>query len=297
MTRRARSPLDEATARLATIHERQVHRDGWPDFDAFDREAYPREMRRASARQWMRRASEELGSVHEFTAVAHVLSRERAPVHLLGSLARLITDEVRHAELCGRMAASCYPEGVGETGDDFVYREPRLPWGGPPSPAEGRQAALFWACDAILTSCCIGETLSLPLFEAAATVCTDPVMDAAIRQILRDEHLHATFGWEALSVLLRGLDDEMRARLEARLAYRLGQFERSCAAGLRLEDLANTEVTIEPGDPAHPNLSMLTPRQYATIFYATLESEILPRFAALGFDAAGAWAGRHAPMT
>ena len=35
---------------------------------------------------------------------------------------------------------------------------------------------------------------------------------------------------------------------------------------------------------------------YATVFYATVEHEILPRFDALGFDAMGAWRARGNPM-
>lgn len=277
-------PLRGASPRLRIIHEHQTHRDDWPDFGSLDASSYAPELRRPAARQWRRRAQEELGSVYEFTAVAHALAVARAPIEFLGGLSRLITDEVRHAELCGRMARALEP-------NEREWVAPQMPFVEPP--LESPDELLRWAAGAILCSCCIGETLSRPLFEAAATVCTDPIASSVLRQILRDEHLHATFGWEALGWLYTALDAPARVSLEGELAWRLGQFERSCAAGVRLEDIAGTELSIEPGDPSRPNLAMLTPKQYATIFYATMEAEILPRFSAIGLDAAAAWQARR----
>jgi hypothetical protein len=57
------------------------------------------------------------------------------------------------------------------------------------------------------------------------------------------------------------------------------------------------EVVIEaPSADAPANLGHQEARVYATVFYATLEHEILPRFEALGFDAMGAWAARGDEM-
>jgi hypothetical protein len=286
---RAESLLGSASARLDTIHRRQVHRDGWPEFDAFDRSAYPEALRRASAAQWMRRARLELGSVHEFSALTHALARARAPVDVLGSLSRLVTDEVRHVELCARMAETVWPEGRGDA--TFEWPPPRFPYSETPAIGATDAEIFRWSAELILSACCIGETLSRPLFESVATVCTDPVCEAAIRQILRDEHLHATFGWETLAHLLERLSPADREWLETRLSSRLAGFERTSSAGLSIEEIAGTEVEVER-DPSKPNLGTISPRQYATIFYATLEAEILPRFAELGFDAIGAWARR-----
>ena len=41
-----------------------------------------------------------------------------------------------------------------------------------------------------------------------------------------------------------------------------------------------------------PNLGTLTDEQYAMIFFATMETEVLPRLQALGLDAMGAWQRR-----
>ncbi len=286
-----RSPSERATDRLATMARAQIRRDPWPDFDAFDASRYTEAQRMPAARQWWRRAREEYGSISEFTQLAHVLAQARAPIDLLAALSRLITDEARHAALCASMAKALMP-GV-DPEAVFAWAPPAAPWPEPPRTNE-REPLLAWAADVVLCACCIGEALSRPLFEALATVITDPIPEAVVRQILRDEHLHAAFGWEALEWLRAELGDDARAALNHRLARRLAGFERTCVVGVTLEELANTELVIAPPEPsAEPNLGLLGNRAYATIFYATLETEILPRFAQLGFDADHAWRTRH----
>jgi hypothetical protein len=278
-----------ASERLASMHRAQVHRDPWPDFASFDPSRHDVGLRRAAAVQWAGRARAEHGSIHQFTQLAHALANARAPLHVLGALARLATDEVRHAELCAEMALACWPEGRAEGASAFAWPAPTSPWPDPPAASDepGQRA---WAAEAIAVACCLGETLSRPMLEAIAVVATDPLAEACARQILRDEHLHATFGWEALGWLFPQLDAAARTSLHRRVASALAGFESTTACGIPLADVAGQEIAIERGAP---NLGTLTDLQYAMIFYATLEHEIVPRFAALGLDAARAWAERH----
>lgn len=290
----------DTTDSLGAMHRSQVHRDRWPQWGAFSPAAYPPELRREAAVQWAGRARAEHGSIHQFAAVAHTLAELRAPLHLLGAVARLITDEVRHAEICAQMALTLFPEALEPGVEDHLLRWPipHTPWpDAPPLRRESgeEQLALRWAIDAILTACCLGETLSVPMLQAIATVATEPVAGAVAEQILRDEHLHARFGWEALAVLMPRLDPEHLPWLHQQLARHLAGFEASTCIGVRLPDLLDDpSISIEPGDPAHPNLGVLTHRQYAMIFYHTLEQEIFPGLQALGLDPARAWAERGA---
>lgn len=274
-----------APPRMEAMHRAQVHRDRWPDFAAFDGERYPEALRRAAAVQWAGRARNEHGSVHQFSALTHAFCEARVPVPFLGALARLITDEVRHAELCTAMALACDPDG--RDGKAFRWPRPRAPW--PDAPRDDDQAILRWAADAIACACCIGETLSRPLLAAVETLATDPVVASVAAQILRDEHLHATFGWEALAWILPQLDDDGRRWLCDQLPRRFAGFERSTALGVRAEAIADREITIAAGAS---NLGTLSAEQYAVIFFATFEQEILPGFRALGLDADWAWAAR-----
>jgi len=182
------------------------------------------------------------------------------------------------------MARACLPE-------DPPTREPgATPWAEPPAGGADPQALLRWVADGVVTSCCLGEELSRPIYEASATVATDPVCEAVLRQILRDEHLHATFGWELMDVVSERLSAESRDWLQARLAATLVGYERTCSAGLTIDELAGTEVIIERG--TEPNLGILDARQYATVFYATLESQVFPRLSRLGLDPVRAWRER-----
>ncbi|MFT5355056.1 MAG: hypothetical protein ACI9KE_002270 [Polyangiales bacterium] len=283
-------PSDGLDGVLAKQHRKQIARAPWPNFEGFEGDRYLVEERRTAARQWLRRAREEYGSVHEFSLLLGALTRVGAPTEWTGILARLITDEARHVELCRSMACALVGE---EEVAGMDWSPPTPPFPAPPT----GERVLAWAADVVLCTCCIGETVSVPLYESLATVTTDPVARAVVEQIRRDELLHSRFGWEALEWLLPRLKTDERAWLEARLAWRLGGFERTCSAGQSLADLVGKEVVIEaPSADAPANLGHQEARVYATVFYATLEHEILPRFEALGFDAMGAWAARGNEM-
>jgi hypothetical protein len=284
--------LAPAGERLGGAHRKQVHRDPWPDFAGFERDRWPAEQRRAAAVQWAGRARNEHGSVQQFGQLTEVLASARVELELLGVLARMITDEVRHAELCARTALAIWPEGTTSEPQVFRWPQPRPPWSDPPSPRERGEPEprLAWAAGAILTACCLGETLSKPMLEALVVVSTDPIAEAVSRQILRDEHLHATFGFEALGLLWPRLSEASRAALQVQLAADLAGFERSVCGSLRIADLAGTEVVIERGEP---NLGVLSEHQYAMIFYSCLETEIFPKLRKLGLDPDAAWARRQ----
>ena len=275
-------PSERLSGLLAKQHHKQIARAPWPQFDRFERERYDETIRRRAARQWLRRGREEYGSVHEFSLLLGALTGAGAPSEWTGMLARLITDEARHAELCRSMAVALVGE---EEVAAMDWTPPTPPF--PKPPAEG---VFAWAADVVLCTCCIGETVSVPLYDSLAAVTTDPVARSVVEQIRRDELLHSRFGWDALAWLLPHLSPTERAWLQRRLAWRLAGFERSCAAGVSLEEIVNQELVIEPpAEDAPPNLGHQEALVYATVFYATLETEILPRFDELGFDAMEAW--------
>lgn len=287
-TERMLSPVGE---RLGRAHRKQVHRDPWPDFDSFDPAPWSTAERRTAAVQWAGRARNEHGSVQQFGQLTQVLASARVELELLGVLARMITDEVRHAELCARMALAIWPEGTAKEPRVFRWPAPRPPWADPSGasqdvPVERR---LAWAASAVLTACCLGETLSRPMLDALVVVTTEPCAEAVSRQILRDEHLHATFGFETLAALIPRLSDESQAALQTQLASDLAGFERSVCGGITIEQVAQSAIVIERGAP---NLGVLTDHQYAMIFYSCLETEIFPKLRELGLDPQAAWAAR-----
>ncbi|MEM9461221.1 MAG: hypothetical protein AAGF11_44065 [Myxococcota bacterium] len=283
--------LGAVTQRVGRAHRKQIHREPWPDFPGFDPEPWPLAQRRVAAIQWAGRARNEYGSIQQFGQLVQVLTCARVELELLGCLARMITDEVRHAELCARVALALWPEGAAVEPEVLRWPQPRPPWRDPPSPqlrgeSEPRVA---WAASAILTACCLGETLSRPVLDALVVVTTEPCVEAVCRQILRDEHLHATFGFEALAALLPRLDEAARAALQRQLAVDFASFERSVCAEITIAEVAASSIVIERGAP---NLGVLSTRQYAMIFYSCMETEIFPRLRELGLDPDAAWAAR-----
>lgn len=271
--------------RLGAMHRNQVHRDPWPDLAAFDPSPYAPELLREARDNWATRAHAEHGSVQQFSQLSLALTHARAPLELQGAVARLITDEVRHAELCAAMAVACAPD------TPLPWPAPRVPWPAPPL-EEATPALLAWTARAVLVACCLGETISRPLLEAVVVVATDPIPEAVARQILRDEQLHATFGWEALAWLLPRLEPDARARLERRdLPRALAGFEATTACGFRAADLAGTTLRLRRGPP---NLGVLSAREQAQIFFAALEGEVFAKLRGLGFDPLAAWRARGA---
>jgi hypothetical protein len=283
--------LGSAGERLARMHRAQVHRDPWPAFSSFELDRYDLELRRAAALQWAGRARAEYGSVHQFSMLAHTLCNARVELHVLGALARLVTDEVRHAELCTEMAHAVFPTGPHECPEMFRFPRPRAPWPDPPLASADPRILLAWAARAIAVACCIGETLSRPMLDAIGVVATDPLAEAVARQIGRDEHLHAAFGWETLGHLLPRLDAEGRRALEDRLVTAFAGVEATTACGIAVEDVAHHSIEITRGTDA--NLGTLTDQQYAMIFFATMEQQVIPQFEALGLPARRAWLRRH----
>ena len=286
-----RKMLATTSARLTAMHTHHVHRDPWPVFSAVDVRTVDPAVRKHAAHQWAGRARNEYGSVHQFSALTHALAEARAPVTILGALSRLQTDEARHVELCAELAIA-YAQG-----DDALlskFPTPRAPWEDAPRVrAESDVARVHgWAAEVAISACCIGETLSVPMLEAIALVATEPCAAEVARQILRDEHLHATFGWELLGWLLPQLDEAGRARVNGALPTVLAGFEAATCGEFRAADLAGTTLEVAAPPAGTSNLGTLDARTYAAIFYATLEHEIFPRFVALGLDPLAAWARR-----
>ena len=283
--------LAASSARLTAMHTHHVHRDPWPRFAQVDVSGVDAAVRAHAVRQWSGRARNEYGSVHQFSALTNALATARVPVTILGALARLQTDEARHVELCASLARAY----AGEDDDALrVWPIPRAPWRDAPRVSSDADVVRVheWAAEVAIAACCIGETLSVPMLEAIALVATEPTAADVARQILRDEHLHATFGWELLGWLLPQLDDAARERVQASLAPVLGGFEATTCGGISAADLAGTTLEITGPEPGTSNLGTLDARTYAAIFYATLETEIFPRFVALGLDPQRAWAMR-----
>ena len=266
---------DEGVRALSAVHARRIHRDPWPDFAAFDKEAYAEPLRRQAADLWRRRSQMEYASVAQFTRISAELADHLVPLPWHGVFARIITDEVRHAEICAQLARALHPEAVA----DATYALPPWPWPKRPT-GESWEEVAVWAAHALLVSSCLGEALSVPSYEALVVVSTDRIVTETLQQIRKDEPLHATFGWEIVQALVRDVP-AVRPSLQASLGNYLRGFEASMGDGIPLSEIAGRSIEVAA---AGPNLGTLTSEQTAFLYYATLESELLPRLHELGLN-------------
>jgi len=280
-TRRRATPVDLAptTPNLAKMHRSAIGAELRDAFDGFDASAWPDDEVRRARRQWASRADAEFASTAQFAGLVHALTRLGAPIELIGAATRLVTDECRHADLCQRFAAAL--------GDDTPVGAGRHALSVVPTEAP----TWFAVARAILTACALGEQISVTVLDALRAVCDAPLAAAVCERIGSDERFHARFGYEALAWILPRLTDDERQRLERGLPSLLGHFEQTCSGGPDvLARIVEQDVTFER---RAGNLGTLARDEYAALFYASLEADVLPGLTALGFDAPQAWAARH----
>jgi len=148
-----------------------------------------------------RDAELEAASVFAFAIVARDLARFAAPRELVDAAERSADDEMRHAHVVGALARR---------------------FGGAPReaarPAEATRDRRAFAIENAVEGC-VRETFGAALAAWQAARATDPAVRDAMREIARDEALHADLGWRIDAWLASvGAEDETRAMRGARAA-------------------------------------------------------------------------------
>lgn len=196
-------------------------RSGMDEFDWSDitREAAP-DLVLAAREVWTRSAFSEYASGAAFADIASRLTTAHAPIDLIAAAGDFVGDEMFHAELASRVAMSLGGALPLEVDFQKLVRPP-----------EG-EGALLRAAEAIVRSCCVGESLTVPLLKQSRRAAGSPTIEAVISRILRDEAQHAELGWWFLD--WAELTDADRAHL-GRVAGRTvssftALFGRECAA-------------------------------------------------------------------
>ena len=238
-------------------------------FAAFDRKRYPAAALRTAAIAQSSLAVGEWMAVDLFGRLTAALTVAGAPIDLVSAAAKIPTDEVRHADLALRMAATFTDEAV---------------WAPPVDQERHAYLAAPMSIEhldyAMLEMPAIGETLACALLSASRDGASDPVARTLFSALLRDEVHHARLGWYYLA----WRKDMWSAAERQRVADRAGNF------------VAHVEVMFGKGRDAPRGarkaaraLGVLdTPTQRAAI-RAIMEEEILPGLDGLGLGASHAW--------
>ena len=221
--------------------------------------------RRAAREVWEARMRDERRAVMAMSQLVADLSRAGAPLDVVGAGAALVHDEARHVEICAAVAEALDPSTP-------VYA--RLPLLPPHGTTDLRRRVVL----SVVSLLCVGETLSAALLAEAREACTDPVIDAVLTELLRDESIHARFGWWWLDTPQGELSPEEASAIEPMLARLFRDLERTF-----LDDVE--EGATPPGAvPADARSEVL---------YRVVTETIVPRLERHGVRARGAWENRR----
>lgn len=241
--------MTDPEAVLLAEAERVLARDVIP-WERFAPSRYAPPIVEVARLSWTRRLLGEYQSLVTMSALAARLAAANEPVAVTASVLRMAQDELRHAELCGRIA-----DILG--GRVAVALTPHHP-----------RADLD---DEVMTMLCIDESLSLSFLESGRGTTCDPVVAAVGDALLRDEVFHARCGWAWLTLRGEAMTDADRRRLSA-----------SAAETLNL--LAPLEVGDEHSAVGSDALALgfLSPRSQRAAFRRAVDQWILPGLAAIG---------------
>jgi hypothetical protein len=212
---------------------------------------------------WRERMRQEHLAVGAFAIITQELAQVGCDATVLGLVARASADEVRHTEICGRMAMALL-------GADAVPRAwrglPRLP---PHTGADASTRALFH----VVEMCCLSETLTGVAFAEMHARAAHPAARAVVESLLEDEIDHGRVGWaylatRARSGTLAGLAEALPAMLDR-------TFGRALRERGRVED-----------DDAMEAFGYLRDGACADLVRRALGDVVIPGFETLGVDLA-----------
>lgn len=228
--------------------------------------------RAAIAGHWKHRARSELQVGRAFTAMVPLLREHRASSAVLDRLERGAEEEVRHSEICARLAETYAGEAVARPKIDSVPL-PRFDVGD-----EALEMALL-----VAGMCCVNETIATAWIGACLAAAETPLAEMANRIHLHDEIEHARVGWAHLA------SDAVSDATRRALGPCLPKLLEANAPGWERDDPSLPA----DGVPAHGHLAAAVSRR---VFVDAIADLVLPGFAHVGVDIgpATAWLSQRA---
>jgi hypothetical protein len=246
---------------LEAEHHRLMRRRSVPiPWDATTVDQLTPAERARQAGTWMRRSEAEYLAVSTFSVLAIDLVAAAAPADVISLCLRAGIDEVRHAEMCVRMAK--------------IYSgEEKLPVAGMSKlPDDPKRPKLHQALANTMLVCCVSETYATTVLSATRDLTTDPTAQAVLTSIYSDEVMHARLGWSylrhAIDVGGKGVIDAAAEMLPRALRGVANVVERERPAG---------DVT-----PAVRTHGLMTPAEERVIYSTCVREVLVPGFEALG---------------
>jgi hypothetical protein len=225
----------------------------------------------AIAGHWKHRSKSELQVGRAFAAMVPLLRERGASVAVLDRLESGAEEEVRHSEICSRLAETYLGDEVARPKIDSVPL-PRFEVGD-----EELETALL-----VSGMCCINETTATAWISACLAAAQTPLAQMANRIHLSDEIEHARIGWAHLAS--SAVSDATRVALGPCLPKLL----EANAPGWERDD-----ASLPPeGVPAHGHLAFEVSRR---VFLDSVADLIIPGFTHVGVDTrpAQAWLAKR----
>lgn len=252
---------------LEAEHHRLMRRRSVPiPWDATTARELDDAERARLAATWMRRAEAEYLAVSTFSVLAIDLVAAMAPADVISLCLRAGIDEVRHAEMCVRMAE--------------IYSGKRhLPPPGMSSlPDDPKRPKLHQALANTMLVSCVSETYATTVLTATRDLTTDPTANAVLTAIYSDEVMHARLGWSymrhAIEVGGQGVIDAAEQMLPRALRGVANVVERERPVG-EVTDAVRTH-------------GLMTPAEERVIFSTCVREVLVPGFTALGIPVGSA---------
>jgi hypothetical protein len=212
---------------------------------------------------WRERMKQEHLAVGAFALLAQELAEVGCGEVELFLVARAASDEVRHAEICRRLAVAL----LGEAQVPRRFRGlPRIPRHDDADP--GTRALLH-----VVEMCCLSETLTGVYLTEMLARATEPVARAAVKSLLADEIDHGRVGWAYLAS--RARERTTRDLAEALPAMLDRTFDAVLSRARRAEP---------KDDTGREALGYLSAQAAGVVYQQALDEVILPGFETLNID-------------
>lgn len=264
-----RLAITRGGTRLHNVHIQRVRRDGAAeDPPPLEPGSIPAELHADVVAGWQRLLESEFESVVVAGWMTSALARLGAPLDILGAFGRVVDDEIRHVDVVAEVLVA-----LGAN---------------PTVPKDTTPPVLAWRDDAdadeqaiagLVSFFCVAELISAHTFRHALGLAQLPLARWALGEIHQDESFHGAFGFETARLFVPHFKPAAKDRLRARLLDELARFERRIGGPLQGEP---RELT--PREATMATLGLPPPPVMLSVFYAAVETQLLPRLAQLDLE-------------
>jgi hypothetical protein len=231
-------------------------------WESFDRGALASDARSVVGDTWRERMKQEHLAVGAFALLAQELAEDGCDPIVLSLVTRAANDEVRHTEVCRRMAVALLGEAEVPA---RLHGFPKVPQ----HPQSSREERVLLH---VVEMCCVSETITGVYFTEMLGRASQPTARAALESLLEDEIDHGRVGWAYLSTRARD------ARLDGLAAALPALLERTVGRALRQAERSHED------DSAMEGYGWLGRTSALTSIRRALREVIVPGFETLGVD-------------